>query len=134
MASKDIGTKMDTVTSISPQDTGGVGATVGAIIDTQGAEGIEMIIHVGAIDTIITPSLDDGDNSALSDAASVGTDFLIGTIAGATFAATDDDSTKKIGYVGKKRYVRLTLTNTGGSANLVSALAVKMPLEQANIS
>ena len=47
---------------------------------------------------------------------------LLGTTAGASFTFSDDNKIAKIGYIGSKRYVRLTVTpsnNTG--AVLISA-------------
>jgi hypothetical protein len=51
---------------------------------------------------------------------------LLGTEAGASFIFSDDNAVRKLGYLGGKRYVRLTITpasNTG--AWLVSAVAIK---------
>jgi hypothetical protein len=46
------------------------------------------------------------DNAAVDDAYLVGTEAL----AGFTFA--DDNECRKIGYLGNKRYVRVTITPT----------------------
>jgi hypothetical protein len=94
-------------------------ALVGAIIDNQGFESLTYVIVTGTLadaDAVFVPLLEEGDESDLSDAASVADVDLIGTelLAGFTFA--DDDSTKKLGYKGAKRYTRLTITpanNTG---------------------
>ena len=51
---------------------------------------------------------------------------LLGTEAGASFIFSDDNAVRKLGYLGGKRYVRLTITpasNTG--AWLVSAVAIQ---------
>ncbi len=59
--------------------------------------------------------VEDGDNSALSDAAAVDDAYLLGVEAmGLDFA--DDNSVFKIGYVGPKRYVRVTLTPAANGA------------------
>ncbi len=50
------------------------------------------------------------------DAAAVADTNLLGTEALAGFTFADDDEVRKIGYMGHKRYVRLTITpasNTG---------------------
>lgn len=103
-------------------------AGVGAIIDTQGFESLTFLILSGTVTdgTSYTPKLDEGDASNLSDAAEVAAAGLVGTIAGATFAATDDNKVKKLGYrCGPKRYVRLTLTPAGAtSGGAFSAIAV----------
>jgi len=108
---------------------------VGDIIDTLGAEGLEFIIQSGVMTTgSFVPKIEDGDNSALSDAADVDATLLIGTIAAATFGTTDDGATKKIGVVSHKRYVRLTLTDDGTADGLIGAVAVLSPLNQKNMS
>jgi hypothetical protein len=92
------------------------GVLTGATIDTQGFESLEFVIISGVItDGTLTPSLEEGDASNMSDAAAVAAGDLIGTIAGATFAITDDSTTKKIGYRGSKRYVRLKITQAGAT-------------------
>ena len=53
-------------------------------------------------------------------------DYLIGTESGASFTFADDDETRKIGYIGPRRYVRLTITptNNGGNAD-IAAVAIQ---------
>lgn len=105
----------------------GNGATAGSIIDTQGFGNTEFAIISGTLtDGTYTPSLTEGDDSALGDGATVAAAEILGTIALATFALTDDNTVKKIGYKGNKRYVRLTITasvvTTGG---LIGAIAIQ---------
>ena len=50
---------------------------------------------------------------------------LNGTEAAAGFQFDDDNETRKIGYVGNKRYVRLTITPANNaSAALIAAVAL----------
>ena len=59
------------------------------------------------------------------DAAAVDDADLLGTEALASFAFGDDDETRKIGYIGNKRYTRLTITpSANASAALVAAVAI----------
>jgi hypothetical protein len=89
--------------------------TVSATIDTQGFESVEFVIVSGTItDGTLTPAIYEGDQANMSDEAANTTE-LLGTIAGATFATTDDNVTKKIGYRGSKRYVRLKITQAGAT-------------------
>lgn len=133
MASVDIHNNMIAATAIDPAVY--TATKVGEIIDTDGAEGLEFLILSGVITTgTFTPKIEDGDNAALSDAADVATDLLIGTIADATFAVTDDNTVKKIGVVAHKRYVRLTLTGASTPNGLIGAVAVKSPLNRKAIS
>lgn len=94
-------------------------AFVSNIIDTAGFNSLTLVIVTGSIadaDVTFTVLVEDGDNSALSDAAAVADAYLIGTEAGMAPLFSNDNTTCKIGYIGTKRYVRLTITpasNTG---------------------
>lgn len=94
-------------------------AIVSTIVDTQGYNSCEFVIITGAntdADATFTVLVQDGDASNLSDAAAVSDDELLGTEALASFAFGDDNETRKIGYVGGKRYVRVTVTPSGNGA------------------
>jgi hypothetical protein len=95
--------------------------TAGVIIDTAGYESLEFIMQAGVVTAgDVTPLVEDGDNVALSDAAAVGADFRLGAL---VLLDTTNDITR-FGYVGKKRYVRISAV-TATSANLtVGATAV----------
>ncbi len=102
-------------------------ATNGVIIDTKGYDSLEFVIKSGTLtDGTYTPSLTEGDASDLSDGSAVAAGDLLGTVAGATFAAADDNKAKKLGYRGNKRYVRLVITTTGvTSGGTIGAVAVQ---------
>ena len=104
-------------------------ALVSQIIDKNGFEGLAFCILTGALadaDATFTTLVEHGDAADLSDAAAVPDTQLTGTEADASFAFADDDSTRKIGYVGSKRYVRLTVTPAGNAGSaFVAAVAVK---------
>ena len=69
--------------------------------------------------------VEDGNNSALSDNAAVDDAYLLGTEAGAALTQADDGEFRKIGYIGPKRYVRLTLTPSGNAGNIpIAAIAI----------
>lgn len=105
-------------------------AIVSSIIDLQGYDSCELVLNIGAnTDTNATFAVlvEDGDDSSLSDNAAVADANLLGTEALAGFTAADDDnSCRKIGYVGGKRYVRVTVTPSGNdSGNIfVSGVAI----------
>ncbi len=102
--------------------------TTGEIIDILGFDSILFAIKSGTITLgTITPALYAGDDATMSDEVAVTTEALglVGTIAGATFSADDDNDVRTLGYKGSKRYLRLKLT-TASSANLVvGAIAIK---------
>lgn len=100
--------------------------TNGNIIDSAGFYSLEFVLLAGTLTTgTYTPVVEHGDDPALSDAAVVPTDFLLGTLADATFAVTDDDAAKRIGYVGHKRYIRLSITSASSAAGTMSAIAIE---------
>lgn len=106
-------------------------AQVSAIIDMQGLNGLMFVIATGTLadaGATFTTLIEEGDDSGLSDAAAVGDSDLLGTEALASFTETSDGKTFKIGYIGNKRYVRLTLTPSGNlSAAPLCAIAITAP-------
>lgn len=95
-------------------------AQVCQIIDNQFLEAQEYVINIGALadaDATFTVLLEDGDDSGLSDAAAVADAFLLGTEVLASFTFADDNETRKLGYIGKKRYTRMTITPADNTGN-----------------
>lgn len=103
-------------------------AQVSQIIDTRGYDSLTFLIITGAIadaDATFAVTMDHGEVSNLSDAAAVAATDLVGTLALAGFGFADDGETRKVGYIGTKRYVRLTITPTGNaSAAPMAAIAL----------
>lgn len=105
-------------------------AIVSTIIDRLGYEALTFAIITGAntdVDATFAVLVEDGNDPDLGDdGAAVPDDSLVGTEALAGFTFADDGECRKVGYVGSKRYVRLTITPTGNdSGNIfVSAIAV----------
>jgi hypothetical protein len=96
-------------------------AVVSGIVDTQGFDALEFVIAAGTladVDATFTVLVEDGAASNLSDAAAVADAYLLGTEALAGFTFAEDQKTRKVGYIGPKRYVRCTVTpvaNTGSA-------------------
>lgn len=103
-------------------------AFVSAIIDRRDYDSLTFAIITGTnadADATYTVLVEDGDDAALSDAAAVDDLQLIGTEALAGFTFADDGECRKIGYVGDKRYVRLTVTPANNTGNaFVAAIAI----------
>lgn len=95
-------------------------AYVSEIVDTLGFRSCEFIVLVGAntdTDATFAVLFEDGDQANLSDHAAVADADLLGTEALAGFTAADDDNkVKKIGYMGNKRYCRVTITPSGNNS------------------
>ncbi|MFG1349088.1 hypothetical protein [Xanthobacter autotrophicus] len=99
-------------------------AQVSAIIDTAGYESLTMALVTGILsdaDATFAVLVEDGNASNLSDASAVADKFLLGTEALASFTFADDGKCRKIGYVGPKRYVRVTVTPANNAGNLFLA-------------
>ncbi len=103
-------------------------AFVSQIIDRAGYESLMFAIATGSLadaDATFTALVEHSDNANFSASAAVPDSQLTGTEADASFTFAADDATRKIGYVGGKRYVRLTITPANNSGNaFVAAVAI----------
>jgi len=119
---------------IKPQtQTNSDTAFVGNIIDMSLLTSLTFVLQVGTwtdANATSTVLVEEGDDSALADAAAVDDkDFLpsgTGQEAAASPIFSDDLAIKTIGYIGSKRYVRLTLTPSGNDSGAmpIAVLAV----------
>ena len=100
-------------------------AFVSTILDTAGFGSAVFLGIFGTntdADVTFTVLVEHGDDSGLSDNAAVDDVHLLGVEAmGLDFA--DDNSVFKIGYVGPKRYVRVTVTPAANTGNIFFAAA-----------
>jgi len=103
-------------------------AIVSEIIDCANCTGVTFVGVLGTLsdaNCTYAITMEQGDDSALSDTAAaetVGTD-ITRTLPSGTFA--DDNEVFQIGYIGSKRYCRLTVTPSGNnSGNFPFAMAV----------
>lgn len=99
------------------------------IIDMRGFKSMVWLIVLGTLaDAAFTTVflMEHGDDSGLSDNAAVPDSQMDPTEVIAAFDQDDDDSVRKIGYVGEKRYVRLTITPTDNTGNLPIAITALM--------
>jgi hypothetical protein len=115
--------------AISPVSVADNTAQVSSIVDTAGFYGLEFAIALGSIadaDATFAVTIDEGDDSGLSDAASVASTNLDGTLAAAGFQFDSDNTLRRIGIKElTKRYYRLTITPTANSsAALIACLAI----------
>lgn len=128
MENNDLHNNINPIRAISPVSVADNTAQVSQIIDRRGYNSLEFVIATGSIadaDATFAVLVEDGDDSGLSDAAAVADADLLGTEALAGFQFDDDNETRKIGYIGSKRYVRLTITPSGNASDaLLSAVAV----------
>jgi hypothetical protein len=131
MATRDMHNGVKYTRALSPlTQTNADTAFVTQIIDTAGYESLEFVIQLGAMtdaDVTAVVLVEDGDNSSLNDNAAVADAYLLGTETAAAFQFGDDLGIRKIGYVGSKRYVRMTITPTGNNSGAlpIAVLAVQ---------
>lgn len=101
--------------------------TAGNILDTKGFESVDISLFTGTVtDGDYALSIVAGDEvdsesapTVITDAAAVGSDFIIGTLPSFT-EDTDDDSIKHVGVVAKKRWIQCSVvsTNTATGATI----------------
>jgi len=117
MASQDLHNNIDERVALATQLINTDTTTAGVIIDTAGYESLEFIMQAGVVTAgDITGVMQDGDDSGLSDAATVASDFRLGSL-----VTLDATGVTRVGYIGKKRYVRLNGLSAN-SANLTAGI------------
>lgn len=102
--------------------TDGNATTAGDVIDRQGFESVTFVFKMGVLtDGDYTILIEDADEVAFNVTnAAVPDHLLLGTEAGASFTAdTDDQDVAKIGYIGGKPYVRMSVVQSGGTGGAV---------------
>ena len=102
---------------------------VSAIIDMRGFKSMTFLVALGimvdaAFTTVVL--LEHGDDSGLSDNTAVPDSQMDPTEAIMAFDQADDSSVRKMGYVGEKRYVRLTITPSDNTGDLPIAIIALM--------
>lgn len=124
MAEFDLHTRIKLVHAIAPAAL--AANTNGAAIDTRGFESVEFAFHVG------TAFVGGGFNSSFEESATgafageqnaVVADDLLGTAP--VISIGDANAVFRCGYIGKKRYVRPVLTETGTiTAGVIGCMAL----------
>ena len=120
----DLHSEIKVAIGIGSTDGRDAGAsTVSAIIDTADYESFEWLIDFGTITTgTFSATIEDGDDSGLSDNAAVPAADIIG--GSPTWIATDDDQVRRVGIVSKKRYQRFTLVGASTPVADVCVMAL----------
>ncbi|EKE75518.1 hypothetical protein [Oceanibaculum indicum] len=127
---RDSAQNLKPVLVLAPAANADIGTTplVGTVIDRQGFDSLTYIITTGALtdaNASYAVLLEESDVSNDGFTAVADTD-LIGTEAAAGFDFEDDGAVRKLGYIGNKRYTRLTITPTGADSgnSPISAVAI----------
>lgn len=113
---------------ISPVSVADNTAQVGQIIDRKGFESVTYLIGTGSLadaDATFAVLLEESDAADMAGATAVADADLLGTEDLAGFQYDDDNECRKLGYIGSKRFTRLTITPAANaSAGLICAMAV----------
>jgi hypothetical protein len=111
------------ITPAAVGTTGIAGGKLSGALDRRGFETVEFIYSSGASATVadtITPIVYEGDTTNGSFTSVAAAD-LLGTEAVMTLTAAQ---TKRVGYIGNKRYLKIRLFGTGTATAVVAATAV----------
>ncbi|PDS97524.1 hypothetical protein CO659_12730 [Rhizobium sp. S9] len=103
-------------------------AQVSAIIDLAGYNAAEIVLQTGTLtdaDATFAVTVAESDAANMSGSNAVAASQLVGTLAQASFDFNTDSKARKIGYIGTKRYIQVTVTPANNTGNLfLSGVAV----------
>lgn len=117
---RDLHSNIRTKNVITAAAIGANATKSGIVIDRQGYGGVEFVAAYGSVTTtgtIVTLVVKEGDvtgtMTSVADTYLLGTEALASLLAGARVAGTGKEVTKRVGYVGVKRYVTVDAVQTG---------------------
>lgn len=119
-------TEIDVIVALNGATIATDTTTDGIVIDTEGCESITFVLRTSArTDGTYTPLIEESDVVTFGgEEVAVDDKWLTKTEASA--ALNTANAVSQIGYVGKKRYVRLAVVSSGTTSGAhVSALAIK---------
>src|SRR5688572_9988916 len=132
MIPRDAITPLSFLRALSPvRQTNSDAAFVSQIIDMADLMSLTFVIALGALTdagftTVVL--LEESDDSGMSGAVAVDDKDMLpsgtGQEAATAFTEANDDVVRTLGYVGTKRYVRLTITPTGNGAGNIDIAIV----------
>lgn len=122
MSEKDLHSNIDERNALDAAEVTGNGTVVGNIIDTLGYEGLEFITQLGTVTTgDFTLLIEESDASNLAGSNVVAAEHRLGSLT----VMDTSDQVARIGYIGKKRYVRLSVVGADTSiTDSLSAIAI----------
>ena len=132
MAYRDLHNNVDIVAVIPPITVGttGTGRT-GRVIDTRGYDAVELAINYGAITATaatFTVTVLEGDvtgtMTSVANGDLLGTESAAGLAAAVRVDGSTENVSKRIGYIGSKRYLRADVESTATAGTPISVNAV----------
>ena len=138
MTMRDAANSMLVKRAISPQQAADNTPRISQIIDRQGFNSLTFVILTGALtdaDATFTTLLEESDLPGFVPSNPVSNNDMISQdpaqlpLAAASFIFSDPDEVRKVGYVGSKRYTRLTITpaNNTSAANFGAVAILERP-------
>lgn len=132
---KDLTSLISPVVDVPAATRNGNAATNGAGVDLAGFNSASVVFHSGTLtDGSLACKIQEADDAAFTvNAGDVAAADCVGGVAAQTLAATDDNTAKEIGYIGKRRYLRGVITQSGATTGgvygsvVVRGNAVKQP-------
>lgn len=127
---RDLMNNIHTITTIPPvaarTDNTAITST---IVDTRGYGSLTFALLIGTdtdANATFAVTMAESDDSGMSGSNAVAAADLVGTLALAGYQYDDDTESRKIGYIGNKRYVQLTITPSGNDAGniFIAAAAI----------
>jgi len=132
MAYRDLHNNVDIVAVIPPITVGttGTGRT-GRVIDTRGYDAVELAINYVAITATaatFTVTVLEGDvtgtMTSVANGDLLGTESAAGLAAAVRVDGSTENVSKRIGYIGSKRYLRADVESTATAGTPISVNAV----------
>jgi len=118
MADKDITTRINGTTSLPIITITSNGTANGSVIDMFGYDAINFDFLSGnAIGADVTVTMEHDDDAGFATAVAVPSKFIIGELPSFLIAGAETNTVKSVGYVGKKRYVRVSITSANYAAD-----------------
>ncbi len=129
---RDLHNNIKVTTVLAPAVIDSDTDTDGAVIDTQGFESLEFALTAGELtDGVYAAEFEESDELAeggdLDGGTEVAAEDLLGAAPSFDFEEeADPGATKKVGYIGSKRYVKLIVASTGtDDGGIIGAIAVQ---------
>ena len=132
---RDIHNSIRVLTAIPPKAIGTSGATNGSlsgVLDTKGYDSHEFVVNHGLTgatgDTttavVLECATSGGTFTSVADADLLGTEADASVAAGTRVSGSNQNVSKKVGYRGTKRFLKIRLYGLGHATGIVSASLV----------
>lgn len=128
---RDLMNDIDPKVAIAPTVATDNTALVGEEIDRSGYDSLTFVIATGTLAdadatfAVLLEHADDDGAGAPDSFAAVPDEELVGTEALAGFTFAEDTVCRKLGYIGGKKWTRLTVTPSGNAGNApIAAVAI----------